>query len=171
MFSSKTAKFSVALSRRAPVLLWCGLSSPHFSPGNGLWRTAHCISYKHLLHGCSCRGPLQRISSSHCLSLSWELDPGFHEWETFTARLPVPSCFVHKADVIPACGEAGMCWKPKFTLVKCWPWTGRIPAKPDVLGNCILAVVNFVLLFYFWWSALGYLSPKFHSSEKNLSKQ
>lgn len=141
MFLAKQQKFQLYLAEE--------LQSCHDEPFSWKWpwRSAHCISYKHLLPGCSCRGPLQRISSS--LSLSWELDPGLYEWETFTARFPVPACFVHKAGVMLTCGEAGMCWKPKFTVVKCWAWTGRIPAKPDVLGNCTLAVVSFVLFCYF----------------------
>lgn len=150
MFSSRVAKFPVFFSRRT---VWLqsrqGLSSPHFSPGNGLWRVAHCISYKHLLRGCSCRGPLQRISSSHCLSLPWALDPVLYEWETFTTRLSVPACFVHKAGVILTCGKAGMCWKPKFTLVKCWPWTGRIPAKPDCPGKLCLGRDEFCFVILF----------------------
>lgn len=48
MFSRrKAAKFSVAVSVWAPVKVYCDLSLPYFSPGNGIWRTAHCISHKH----------------------------------------------------------------------------------------------------------------------------
>lgn len=124
-----------------------------------LWRIAHCISYKHLLHGCWCRGPLQRMSSSHCLSLSWELDPGLYEWETFTGRLPVPACCVHKAGVILTCGEAGMCWKPKFTMVKCWPMNWQNSCQARCPGKLYLGSGEFCVVILFGCQLLAIWHP------------
>lgn len=122
------------------------------------WQVADCtlhLPYKHLVcpqfftFGCTYCGPLQRTSFSNCLSLSQ-----MKQILIFVSEKPLqpgcqfPACFVL------GCGEAGMCWKWKFTVVKCWPWTCRISAKPHVQGSCTLAVAIFVLLFFLVSSGL-----------------
>lgn len=164
MFSSRIAKFPVAFSR-TPV--WLSVAFP-------------CLTLLEMA-----RGGLHIASptSIYCMDAPVVvLSKGFLPvlamgtgscslWVgNFTARLPFQPAL-----------PTGLVWSHTWrsrNVLKTKVHSGEMLAmnwqnscQAWCPGKLCLGRGEFVLLFYFWWSALGHLSPRVCSSGKNLSNQ